>query len=321
MLCERIADGASAASDAITTWKDGQAVDYCLRPLKTRLPVPPYDDDNAPALPWNRNTAIFEIGRDVLVKVKYTAADERSTEGKTVRLVRKLVPSVPVPEAIHFWHDKKLERIFIITRRVHGKMADDVWHSLKAEDHVQVARELAAYQKSIAEITAPAFQDVEGHRIPDRHFLPYDGEWHEPFTAEELREQLRKASNGIEPPEFGPEFHLFHGDLGPSNVILSGMDEPRTEGESHVHVAGIVDWQYAGFYPKFWITTLPLLPHPQYALSVTMEQMESPRYSHWVGSYIFCLLTAMGELGFQDDFKGQSWWIAHHAAMGKPDPW
>ena len=42
--------------------------------------------------------------------------------------------------------------------------------------------------------------------------LPYDDERVEPFTAEELREQLRKASNGIEPPEFGPEFHLFHRD-------------------------------------------------------------------------------------------------------------
>ncbi|SLM35633.1 hypothetical protein LPUS_04966 [Lasallia pustulata] len=115
MLCERIADGASAPSDAITTWEDGQGVDYCLRPLTTRLPVPPYDDDNAPAVPWNRNTAIFEIGCDVLIKVKYTAVNERSTEAAAMRLVRELAPSVPVSEAIHFWHDKELEEVFIIT--------------------------------------------------------------------------------------------------------------------------------------------------------------------------------------------------------------
>ncbi|KAA6412399.1 MAG: hypothetical protein FRX48_03389 [Lasallia pustulata] len=142
MLCERIADSVSAPSDAITTWKDGQGVDYCLR-LTTRLPVPPYDDDNAPATPWNRHTAIFEIGCDVLIKVKYMAANERSTEAEAVQ---KLAPSVPVPEAIHFWHDKELERIFIITRRLHGKMLDDLWHSLKHEDHKQVAKELAAYK-------------------------------------------------------------------------------------------------------------------------------------------------------------------------------
>ena len=318
MLCERIADSVSAPSDTITTWKDGQGVDYCLRPLTTRLPVPPYDDDNAPAIPWNRYTAIFEIGCDVLIKVKYAAVNGRSTEAEAMRLVRKLAPSVPVPEAIHSWHDKELERIFIITRRVHGKMLDDIWHSLKLENQKQVAKELATYTKLLAEITAPAFQDVEGHHLANRFLIPYDSDKLEPFTAEEVREHMRQASNGIEPPDFGPEFHLFHANMGPSNVILSGTDEARTKGKSHLHVACIVDWQFAGFYPKFWITTLPLIPIPVYSLSVTLEQMASPELYHWVGSYIHRLRRAMRELGFQNDSNGQSWWIEHYKAMGEP---
>ncbi|SLM35102.1 Protein kinase-like domain [Lasallia pustulata] len=316
MLCERVADSVSAPSDAITTWKDGQGVDYCLRPLTTRLPVPPYDNDNAPAIPWNRNTTIFEIGCDVLIKVNYMAANERSTEGEAMRLVQKLAPSVPVPEAIHFWHDKELERVFIITRRVHGKMLDDVWHSLKREDQKQVVKELAAYTKSLAKITAPAFQDVEGHHLAERCLIPYDSDKLEPFTAEELREHMRNVSNGIEPPEFGPEFHLFHANTSPSNVLLSGTDEARTEGKSHVHVAGIVDWHDAGFYPKFWITTLPFIRHPIYYLSVTQEQLESPKYPYWAGSYRDCLRRAMEKLGFRDDHL--SWWIKHYEGMGKP---
>ena len=315
MLCERIADGASAPGDAITTWEDGQGVDYCLRPLTTRLPIPPYESNGTP---YRKLKAFFDIGHDVFIKVKYKAADDRNTEAEAMRLVRELAPSVPVPEPIYSWHDKELERTFLITRRVHGKMVDDVWHSLKDEDRKQVTRELAAYQKSLAEITAPAFQDVEGHHLAERYLLPYDRDRLEPFTAEELREQLRKASNGIEPPEFGPEFHLFHCDMGTNNVILSGTDEARTEGESHVHVAGIVGWRYAGFFPKFWITTFPIISGCLYSLSVTEEQLASPKAAYLIASYVQWLHTAMGELGFQADSDGPSWWIKHHEAMGKP---
>ncbi|SLM34723.1 Protein kinase-like domain [Lasallia pustulata] len=244
------------------------------------------------------------------------AANERSTEGEAIRLVQKLAPSAPVPEAIHFWHDEELERVFIITRRVHGKMLDDVWHSLKREDHKQVAKELAAYTKSLAKITAPAFQDVDGHHLADRCLIPYDSHKLEPFTAEELREHMRNVSNGIEPPECGPEFHLFHANMGPSNVLLSGMDKAHTKRKSNVHIAGIVDWHYAGFYPKFWITTLPLIELPIYYLSVTQEQMVSPKYDYWVSSYMDCLHRAMKKLGFRDD--DLYWWIEHYEGMGKP---
>ncbi|SLM34717.1 Protein kinase-like domain [Lasallia pustulata] len=318
MLCERIADGVSAPSDTITTWKDGQGVDYCLRPLTTRLPIPPYDENG---IIQSRLVSFFDIGHDVFIKVKYKAADDRSTEAEAMRLVRERAPSVPVPEPIYSWHDKELERTFLITRRVHGKVVDDVWHSLKDEDREQVAKELAAYQKSLAEITAPAFQDVGGHHLAERYLLPDYDERVEPFTADELREQLRKASNGIEPPEFGPEFHLFHRDMSAENVILSGTDEARTEGKSHVHVAGIVGWRYAGFYPKFWITTFPCLPIPKYTLSATEEQLASPERTYWIWSYMQSLDRAMVELGFQNGLDGRSWWIKHHEAMGKPHPY
>lgn len=110
MVCERLADGTSAPSDAIVSWKDGQGVDYCLRPQTTRLPVPEYDPANANVIPWNWNSAFFEIGHDVLVKAKYAPVGWAKTEGQTMSLVREKAPSVPVPEAIYSWHDKEWDR-------------------------------------------------------------------------------------------------------------------------------------------------------------------------------------------------------------------
>ena len=48
-------------------------------------------------------------------------------------------------------------------------------------------------------------------------------------------------------PALGAEFHFYHPDLGPSNIIMSDDGS----------VAGIIDWESAGFYPRFWIATKP----------------------------------------------------------------
>ncbi|KAE9967093.1 hypothetical protein BLS_006572 [Venturia inaequalis] len=44
-------------------------------------------------------------------------------------------------------------------------------------------------------------------------------------------------------------FYFYHADLGPTNIIIS------KEG----HIEGVLDWESAGFFPKFWIATEPLI--------------------------------------------------------------
>ena len=329
MLCEQIADGASAPSDAIVTWKDGKGVDYCVRPQVTRLPVPEYNPANGPVIPWNHSSALFEIGHDVLIKVKWGHhfsqgdGDPWDTEGLAMRLVRERAPSVPVPEAIHYWFDKEWDRYFLITRRIHGVSVDSAWFKLHPEDHLQLVKELAAHTKAIAGIKAPLFQRLNGENqeesvlvgsnIQDQICTAQPG----PYTAEEFREHLRKASDGLEPPEFGPEFHLYHNDMGPTNVMISGTDEPHTEGKSHVHIAGIFDWERAGFYPKFWITLVPILPGGGYCLGLTEEQMEEDM--SLCSGYVLGMDAALQEVGFQSGFDFGTWWSNHYAAMKKVD--
>lgn len=324
MLCERIADGASAPSDAITTWKDGHGVDYCLRPQTNRLPVPEYNEANKPAIPWNWSAGIFEIGHDVLVKVKYAPVGWPNTEGQSMRLVRERAPSVPVPEAIHYWLDKEWDRYFLITRRVHGVVLDRVWLNLSVDDKLQVSDELAAHTKSVAEITSPLYQNADGSAVADGNLMGHDSllrkydpkpdGWPGPFTAEEFVEHARKVSGGVEPPEIGPNFHFYHNDPGAENVILSGTDEAQTEGESHVHVAGIIDWERAAYCPIWWITLYTI--EGGFFLSLTEEQMEENMDQ--CGDYIDFLHATLWEVaGFTSGFRYRDWFRQYLNGRGK----
>ncbi len=53
------------------------------------------------------------------------------------------------------------------------------------------------------------------------------------------------TSNHLPPPV--ESFHFHRSDLGSINIMISAGGE----------VMGILDWESAGFYPRFWIATKP----------------------------------------------------------------
>ena len=287
MLCEKT--GSKVPSDAVVTWLDGQGEEYCLRPRpqENQPPVPAYDPANGPFIKRHFTSAIFQIGCDIFVKVKWAPKGWSKTEGLSMRLVKERAPDVLLPEAIHFWYDEKWDRYFLIQRRIHGPTLDDVWWKLSDRDKWQVAREIGKLIHRLSAITAPRFQKVSGEPVGESRLIgaygerapgPY-GEWGPviggapgPFTPSELREFLLEISNGVEPPEMDDEFHFTHGDLSPTNVILSGTEIPKSLDKSHVHVASVIDWERAAFYPKFWIALYLFHPTGAHWLSLGEEQ-------------------------------------------------
>ena len=152
-------------------------------------------------------------------------------------------------------------------RRVSGVELDLFWTGLSIDDRRQVVKELTTYVRAVSEITLPYFQSAEG--LPKReptlldHSYPTDKNMYDPIpeplpgplTVAEFRANMRLASEGVEPPEMDPPlFHLYHNDMSPGNIFLSGTDIPKEKGCSHVHVSAIIDWERTGFYPRFWIT-------------------------------------------------------------------
>ena len=202
-----------------------------------------------------------------------------------MRLVKERAPDVLLPEAIHFWHDEKWDRYFLIQRRIHGPTINDVWWTLSVRDKWQVSTEIANAIHKLSDITAPRFQDASGEPVADGSLVKLEaveasnplGVWAlvsgvipGPFTSSELHEHLLTESDGVEPPEMDAEFHFTHGDLSPGNVILYGTEIPKSKDKSHVHVASIIDWERAAFYPKFWITLY--LVHPLGVHRLTLDE-------------------------------------------------
>ena len=298
MLCERLSEGTEAPSDAIVTWQDSKGVAYCLRPRKDSNPVPPYDPANAPLIPRHFTSAIFEIGTDVLVKVRWAPEGWARTEGDAIRLVRDKAPEVPVPEAIHYWYDKEWTRYFLILRRVHGQTLDKIWFTLSERDKKDVCYQIARHIRQTATITSPIFQHPDGEPLGDFHLMhaegltgmwdPVYGGCPGPFSSSDFREYLKETSDGVEPPKYEPQFQLYQGDPTPGNIIITGAETSnaaKPDSLGQVHVAGIIDWERAGFYPDFWSLLHPYVPVSGFELSLTMEQMEDDpaqtnQYSH-----------------------------------------
>ena len=320
MLCERLPSGANAPKSTVARWKDADGVDYCLYPRDDQPLSPDKDPAHALVKPKNFSSAIFEIGCDVLIKAKFTSLPWDNNEGEAIALVRERAPSVPVPEVIHYWRDPEWERAFLVMRRVHGKTIDDAWFKISAKDQQQVLKEMAAHIKATADITAPRFQDPVGGPVTVSTFAgddlfetqwgPRSIPWPGPFTADELREHMRKEAGGVEPPEMGSDFHFYHRDIGPANVILSGTDSPSTEStESTVHVAAIIDWEVAGFFPKFWIPFWIVSWPGDHGLSLTMQQCdEDVMLSR---EYQDGLNTWLRRQGFPNGHEFHKWWFAH----------
>ena len=92
-----------------------------------------------------------------------------------------------------------------------------------------------------------------------------------PYSVDEFRAKIREDADGVEPPEMDPPVFHFHHDMRPENVIVS----IPSESFPGVHVAGIIDWEQAGFYPKLYIMLDIYKPLGGYLVSLPDDQ-ENP---------------------------------------------
>jgi hypothetical protein len=90
------------------------------------------------------------------------------------------------------------------------------------------------------------------------------------------------------PPAIGDKFYFYHTDLGPTNILIS--DDGST-------VTAILDWESAGFYPKFWI---PLKPYRSGGFSLDIP--DDSRYD-WVD----ILESSLANVGFTLDHDHVRW--------------
>ncbi|MCJ1391320.1 hypothetical protein MMC18_004183 [Xylographa bjoerkii] len=321
MRCERL-EHCNTPEDAITVWKDADGVAYCLRPQDPVLEQNEYGPLNKPFNHRQWSSALFEIGKDILVKVKYSPPAWYSIEGDAMNLVRRCAPAVPVPECIHYWIDQKWNRSFLIMPRIHGVLLNDAWWYLSEKEKEGICSELAAYQDLIGRnITSNVFQGVTGEAYRHRIFSAIDlciGRWDSdtrdvpgPLTADQLREQMSNISGGAPIVDLSPVFHLFHGDLSPTNVILSVGEQPDNGAEREVGVAAIIDWETAGFVPGWWITLYPGIRNGAYWLTLPPPEVDADPDVNIAWDYVTTLDPMMQEYGWAHGDMHMDWYMEY----------
>lgn len=81
-----------------------------------------------------------------------------------------------------------------------------------------------------------------------------------PFVDEASFNKLMRNSD--DPARRGHRIYFSHADLNLRNILVDEV--PQADGTRGWRVTGIVDWEMAGFYPKYWDYTKALFESFRY---------------------------------------------------------
>ncbi|KAL9099008.1 MAG: hypothetical protein Q9163_005428 [Psora crenata] len=242
LVCERIET--TPPTDALATWEEHDCT-YIIREAEdVGIASPPFvesSDDVQLVYEMGTGSAVWTIGRQFFCKVKKWEPALES-EGKTIAFVKEIAPLIPTPEVIYTWAEK--DRSFLIMKRMEGSTLRDAWLSLSPSQRNAITTTIASYCDVLAQNTSPTLRGLSGKPLHEPYLAPYRTDFCGPYTREECARHFSSPSG--ECPPLGEVFHFYHADLGPGNIIVS-------DGK----VAGIIDWESAGYYPRFWISTKP----------------------------------------------------------------
>lgn len=256
MVCERD----PAPSPHIISWADPSGVRFSVRERTKEERDISSDTPSSEAAEGDRihkagtGAAVWKLG-GAFVKVKAWRKG-MELEAETIAFVKQKASSVPVPEVLHSWIDHAWNRSFTIIRAINGDTLANVWKSLQDPQRQSVAATVADYCAQLAQLTSPTLQTATSHGVLEP-FLTIEPPFEEPswkpnllgpFSPSDLDTYLNRGGSGT-PKGLELDFHFYHADLGPTNIMVS------EDGE----LSGIIDWESAGYYPRFWLGTKPLV--------------------------------------------------------------
>ncbi|OJJ51788.1 hypothetical protein ASPZODRAFT_467123 [Penicilliopsis zonata CBS 506.65] len=166
-------------------------------------------------------------------------------EGETLRLVEQYT-SIPSP----LWVDdyQGTHPVLIMTA-VPGQTLEAVFHRLSYLEREQLSRDLKtvlSQLRCVPNRTSYVFGNSHGgplkdHRFPSGTCGPFHliSEFNAFLVHNYVRKETKDKISAVHSRQYRSVFT--HADLHPSNILI---DRGR--------LAGIVDWECAGFYPEYW---------------------------------------------------------------------
>ena len=189
---------------------------------------------------------------------------------------------MPVSEVDYSWVDG--DRSFLVLKRVPGIMLRDAWGTMSATERDKSWMRLflfAIYLLLLLWIDSRMYIEVQCWSLT---LLPRKWDSLEPLDVRESKIYFFREGLHLN-PEIEEQFHLYHPDLGPENILVHNKK-----------LSAIIDWECAGFYPRFWISTKPSVspglnfypPIPgvdeiewRKRLRIKLEESGYPRFAKW----------------------------------------
>ncbi|KAF2426480.1 kinase-like protein, partial [Tothia fuscella] len=172
------------------------------------------------------------------------------TEAESIKFIQRHT-SVPVPRV---WNSYEKDGVgYILMEYVDGELLERVWGKMDQSTRNTILLELRDYIKQMRQIKPPLLTRIgsaTGGPATDRRTMnaikggPFETE--KDFNEWQLK-QLVEGSSQLSRETYASmhktdhEIVFSHGDLAFHNVIVHDG-----------HVAAIIDWEYAGWYPEHW---------------------------------------------------------------------
>lgn len=184
-------------------------------------------------------------------------------EYNALRMVRGQT-TLPVPEPldvvfVSHSDDKKFypRDAYLLFTSCPGVPIADACRMLSDKDLAGIASQLRGYVtqlRAIPKTVAPGFSFCNTLGGPCQDSRIRDGMPVGPFVDEMSFSQLLRHPD--EPSRRGHESLFTHGDLSFQNILVDQFLLP--DGTRGWRISGIVDWEYAGYYPEYWEYTKAL---------------------------------------------------------------
>ena len=314
-LCTEVPPS-SIPTNSLASWTDGSTT-FCICPRPVPISTPPISTSPClgPFYVGGTSSALWDLGPTTIVKANAWIPG-LTPESETIAFVKANVPSAPIPPTLHAWVDERWGRSFIIMRRARGVLFNDAFPLLSKRQIQKVAYQVASLCGALAQLTSTRLETVTGEGVQSSlHLqggLPKDEEkkWpsSQPFiqpvrTAAEVEAQIvamqGKPQEGEEPATcleiFDGEMWFYNADLNPTNIFIDRLPESEND---EVKLTDIVDWEMAGYFPPWWIATVPRISYT-FGVSGLFEEIDNDKRYWWT----WILSDGLIEAGFPIDME------------------
>jgi aminoglycoside phosphotransferase len=148
-------------------------------------------------------------------------------------------------------------KTYIYMTRIPGRCLEECLDNFSDPQVERIVEQVADYVNEMRNLNGNGYIGSMNHGPCTDYFWQYNDELPAgPFDTETQFNDLIASAYHHRWGESRPKFHTFlrslyrdnhhivftHGDIAPRNIMVSD------EG----HITGIIDWEYAGWYPEYW---------------------------------------------------------------------